>query len=321
LAGGCGATSFLVTPVSNSHELQEEVVDSPKEGWSSDKIAIIGVEGMLADVKSSGFLQPTENQLSLFTQELDKAAKDSNVKAVVLRINSPGGTVTTSDTMYEMVQRFRQKTGKPVIASTQEIAASGAYYLCCACDKIVAHPTSLVGSIGVIFERLDVTDGLNKLGVSLTAVRSGSLKDMGSPFKHPSTLEERVMQNMVDDYFNRFEQVVKTNRPVKEEPLTASLARSSDYEGIYSGRVFSGQKAVELGLADQTGLLIDAIDLARQTAKAPNAKAIIYERPYGYGGSIYAHNQTPAPEANVLQLNLPDSRLFLPAGFYYLWEP
>jgi ClpP class serine protease len=94
-----------------------------------------------------------------------------------------------------------------------------------------------------------------------------------------------------------------------------------DYQGIYSGRVFSGEEAVKLGLADQTGLLSDAIDLARKMAKSPDAKAILYERPYGYGGSIYAHGSTPAPQANVLQLNLPSSGVFLPAGFYYLWQP
>lgn len=320
LAGGCGTPSFLITPVSSSHTLHEEVVDKGK-GWNSDKIAIIGVEGLLADAKTGGFLQATENPLSLFTQELDKAAEDDHVKAVVLRVNSPGGTVTTSDTMYQLVQRFRAKTHKPVVAATEEVAASGAYYVCCGCDKIVAHPTSLVGSIGVIFERIDVADGLSKLGVLIDSIHSGTLKDMGSPFKHPSTLEATVMSEMVGDYFTRFQNVVKTNRPVTEQPFTAGQKQPADYTGIYSGRVFSGEEAVKRGLADQTGLLSDAIDLARQLAKSPNAKAILYKRPYGYGGSIYALNETPTPDANVLKLSLPQSRAFLPAGFYYLWEP
>ena len=162
---GCGAPSFLVTPVSSNHTLKEEAVEEGK-GFNHDKIAIIEVEGMLANVRSGGFLQASENPLSIFTQELEKAEQDDDVKAIVLRVNSPGGTVTAADTMYEMLKRFKEKTHKPVIASTQEVTASGAYYVCCAADKIVASPTSIVGSIGVIFSNFDLADGLAKIGVA-----------------------------------------------------------------------------------------------------------------------------------------------------------
>jgi protease-4 len=317
---GCGAPSFLVTPVSSSHALDEETVQ-PGSGLFAPKIAIIGVEGMLMDAKKGGLLQPTENVLSLFTQELQKAADDPSVKAVVLRVNSPGGTVTTSDTMYEEIVRFKKKTGKPVIASTQEMAASGAYYVCCAADRIVAHPTSLVGSIGVIFNRFDVADLLKDHGILVDAIHSGTLKDMGSPFKHATPQEELVMREMVQEYFGRFESIVKDNRPIKETPPAPDQKLSPDYAGIFSGRVFSGTEAVRLGLADQTGLLQDALDLARKMAHAPNASAIMYHRPYGYGGSIYAETQNPVPQSNVFQFNLPESRAFLPVGFYYVWEP
>jgi protease IV len=198
---GCGMPSFLVTPVSSSYELKEEVVQK----GNGDKIAIIDVEGLLADVKTGGLLQATENKLSLFTQELDKAEKDDSVKAVVLRVNSPGGTVTTADTMYQEVKRFKEKTHKPVIAVTLEVCASGAYYVSCASDKIVVHPTSIVGSIGVIFETFDAADGLAYIGVYSRAVHSGTLKEMGTPFKHQTDLEKHVMQEMVNEYFTRFE--------------------------------------------------------------------------------------------------------------------
>src|SRR5579862_542568 len=153
VAAGCGAPSFLVTPVANNNKLQEEEVE-PGTGWFPPKVAVIGVEGMLMNARSGGFLQPTENSLSLFTQELGKVETDASVKAVVLRVNSPGGTVSSADAMYDMLRRFRQKTHKPVVASVQEVGASGAYYVSCAADKIVAQPTSLVGSIGVIFETM-----------------------------------------------------------------------------------------------------------------------------------------------------------------------
>jgi protease IV len=115
---------------------------------------------------------------------------------------------------------------------------------------------------------------------------------------------------------------VKTNRPnVKEEPPAPPATQPSDYAGVFSGRVWSGQKAVELGLADQTGLLPDALDLARQMAHSPKARAILYKRPYGYSGSIYATTQNPQPQSNVLQLSLPGMQSLVPSGFYYLWQP
>ena len=321
LLAGCGAPSFLVTPVSSSHTLREEVVEEGK-GFGAGKIAIIEVEGLLANVRTGGLLQAGENQLSVFTQELEKAEKDDEVKAVVLRINSPGGTVTTADTMYEQVRRFKEKTHKPIIAYMQEVAASGAYYVCCAADKIVAHPTSIVGSIGVIFSSFDVTEGLGKLGIQSRAIHTGTLKEMGSPFKHETELEKSVMSEMVNEYYLRFVSVVKTNRPnVKEIPPAPPAQSPADYAGIFSGRVWSGSRAMELGLVDQTGLLNDAIDIARAASKSPNAKAILYKRPYGYGGSIYAQSPTPTPQANVLQLNLPGAQSILPTGFYYLWQP
>jgi protease-4 len=322
LMAGCGMPSFLVTPVTASYELKEEVVQGGKEHHGPGKIAIINVDGLLADVKTGGFLQATENKLSLFTQELEKAEKDDGVKAVVLRINSPGGTVTTADTMYQEVVRFKAKTHKPVVAVTLEVAASGAYYMACAADKIVAHPTSLVGSIGVIFETFDVTDGLAYIGVYSRAQHSGTLKEMGSPFKHATDLEKSVMQEMVNEYFARFETIVKQNRPgIKEEPPAPPATQPSNYTGVFSGRVWSGQRAMELGLVDQLGLLTDAIDLARQLAHAPKAKAILYKRPYGYSGSIYASTDAPQAQSNVMQLNLPGAQSLLPAGYYYLWQP
>jgi protease-4 len=317
LAGGCGFPSFLVTPVQNSNRLQERVV---LPGKTSDKVVIIEVEGMLSNMRSGGFLQPTENPVSLFTQQMRAAARDKSVKAVVLRVNSPGGTVTASDTMYEIVKDFRRSTHKPVIASTQEVCASGAYYICCATDGIVAHPTSVVGSIGVLFSTMEFEGALGKLGIRADSIKSGPLKDMGSPYKALTNHERAVMQEMVDEYFKRFIGIVSASRPVREPPPT-KMPLATDYSGVYSGRVFSGEKAVELGLADRTGRLEDAIRLAKQSARASGAKVIMYKRPYGYGGSIYASADRPPPEAGTLRLELPESRLFLPGGFYYLWEP
>ena len=306
---GCGVPSFLVTPVSSSTKLQEEEV---QPGKGAGKVVIIEVEGMLMNARTGGFLQASENTVSLFAQEMDRAAKDKNVKAVVLRVNSPGGTVTASDLMYEIVTDFRAKSGKPVVASTQEVAASGGYYVSCGADQIVAHPTSVVGSIGVIFSTFQLEGLLDKVGVEVEAVKSGPLKDMGSPFKALQEDEREVMQAMVDDYYARFVDVVRTRRNVTD-PETLKL--------VTDGRVFTGTRAVQLGLADRAGRLDDALDLARELGKSPGAKAVIYKRPYGYGGSIYADGSVPPPRADVTRLEIPGADKVLPGGFYYLWHP
>jgi protease IV len=322
-AAGCGTPSFLITPIADTYKLNEVRVE-PGKGLFAGKVAIIPVEGLLSNSRDSGLLGlgSGENGMSLFTEELDRAAKDSSVKAVVLRVNSPGGTVSSSDAMYQMVLRFRQKTGKPVVASIQEVGASGAYYVSCAADKIVAQPTSVVGSIGVIFETIEFEGTLAKLGIRADAVKSGTLKDMGSPLKSLEPNERAVMQGMIEEYFARFINVVRTNRSITEPP-SADIATyaQAPYEGVYSGRVYSGERGVALGLVDQTGLLEDAIDLARQLSHSPDAEVIEYKRPYGDSGSIYADTDVQPPTAGVTRLELPGAdSMMLPGGFYFLWR-
>jgi protease-4 len=311
LFAGCGTPSFLVTPVANSNKLEETTV-APGKGLFPDKVAIVEVEGVIANAKSGGLLEATENPVSLFTQELDKAADDSDVKAIVLRVNSPGGTVSASDAMYQILKRFKAKTHKPVVASIQEVGASGAFYVSCASDKIVAQPTSLVGSIGVIFETFNLEGTMFKLGIKPENYKSAAHKDIGSPFREPTEDEKQIMQGLVDEYYAKFKSIVTTNRPI---------ANPADLPMITDGRVFSGTKAAELGLIDKTGLLEDAIDLAREMSHSPDAEVVEYKRPYGYGGSIYALNSAPTPKASVLQLELPEAATMLPTGFYYIWKP
>jgi protease-4 len=312
MISGCGTPSFLITPVATDFDLHEEVVQSGKFGGG--KVAILAIEGTLVDEKSGAFLQPQENPLSLFVQELDTAADDDSVKALVLRVNSPGGTVTSSDIMYDALVRFREKTHKPVIVSIQEVGASGAYYLSCGADKIMANPTSVVGSIGVIFETFDVVGTMDKIGVQPDTIKSAELKDMGSPFKHMTDHERQVMQALVNEYFARFKGVVTSNRHITD-PDTLKL--------VTDGRVFSGEDALKLGLIDQVGRLNDAIDLAKKMSNSSDASVIMYRRAYGYAGTIYADTSVPPPSASSSQmtLRLPMDQSFIPMGFYYLWQP
>jgi protease-4 len=308
---GCGAPSILITPVQDANTLDETTVADGK-GWFPDKIAIVEVEGMIENVKGAGLLTPGENPVSRFVQELDKVEKDDSVKAVVLRVNSPGGTVSASDAMYQILKRFKARTHKPVVASIQELGASGAYYVSCGADKIVAQPTSLVGSIGVIFETYNLEGTMEKLGVRPENYKSAAHKDIGSPFREATPDEKTIMQNLVNEYYAKFKGIVSSNRPITDP---------AEFPEMTDGRIFSGEDAQKLGLVDQTGLLEDAIQLARDLAKSPNAKVVEYKHPYASGGSIYALNSTPLPQSNTLHLDLPDAATMLPSGFYYLWRP
>jgi protease IV len=307
---GCGMPSLLITPVQRQTALEEIEV---ARGNGNAKIVVIPIEGLLSNSRGAGLLQPGDNKIDLLTQQLDRAERDKSVKAVVLRVNSPGGTVTGSDNMYELLKRFRAKSGKPIVASVQEIGASGGYYVSLSADKIVASPTSVVGSIGVIFNAFSVEQGLGKLGIKSEVVKSGPMKDMASPFHDMSDAERKVMQATVDEYFARFRGLVAERRHFTDE---ASIARVSD------GRVFSGAEAKKLGLIDDVGILEDAIDEARTLANAKDGRAIMYRKPFGPGGSIYASNDAPLPQAGTtLQLPIPATEMSLPTGFYYMWRP
>lgn len=309
---GCGTPSFLITPVSSSTRL-EEVEVQPGRGLTTDRIAIIEVEGMLVNARTGGILRATENPLSRFSQQLDKAAADRRVKAIVLRINSPGGTVTCSETMYRLVRRFAEKSGKPVVAAVQEVGASGGYMVALAADRIVATPTSVVGSIGVIFQTIHIEQTLGFVGVKVETIKSGDLKDMASPFRSMNEQDRKVIEDMVKGYHARFVATLQERRAIADD---ATLRLATD------GRVFTGEQAVALGLLDQLGTLEETIDLARQLAEAPKARAVMYIRPYGYTGSIYASQPlAPARVDREPIFELPESVHPLPAGFYYLWRP
>lgn len=303
---GC-APSFLITPVSNTNALNEETLE-PGQGLFPDKILVVNLSGTLQNNLSSGFLQASENPVSLFTQQLDLAANDSSIKAVLLRVNSPGGTVAASETLYQEILRFKSKTHKPVITYGQDLLASGAYYAACASDKIVAQPTSIVGSVGVIFHSVEISGAMSLVGVKDNTIKSGPMKDMASMFKPITPEEKAIMQDMVDDYFARFKGIVENARNLHNDKLAA----------VTDGRVFTGDKAVALGLIDQTGSLHDALNLAKSLANSPNAKVVTYKRPYGYSGSVYA--QSPNPQQPQINLHLlPESTL--QPGFFYIWNP
>ena len=306
--GGCALPSFLVTPVQNPAGLEEQIV---RDG-GRDKIAVIPIEGLIVNARTGGgVLGGAENDVSLLAEQLAKAADDRRVRAVVLRINSPGGAVAASDTMFGLVRDFRESTGKPVVASVQEVGASGGYYVALAADEIYAQPTSVVGSVGVLIQTFDASGTLDLLGLRARTLTSGPLKDLASPLDPLDEGEIEILQGLVDDFYARF-----LGRLDERQPLSPDVRPMAT-----DGRVFSGARAAEIGLVDATGVLSDALGRAAELAEIDGPRAVIYTRPYGYTGSIYAAADVPPAQGRLPGIALPAELRPLPAGFYYLWRP
>ena len=158
LSGCWGGQGLLIRPVSTNRPLVETVLS--RDGvFAFDKIAVIDVSGVMANSAGSGLFGDGEHPVSLLVEQLDKARRDRRVKGVVLRINSPGGTVTASELMHAEIERFKE-SGKPIVAVMMDVAASGGYYIACACDEIIAHKSTVTGSIGVIMQMFDISETL-----------------------------------------------------------------------------------------------------------------------------------------------------------------
>jgi len=314
LLAGCGPTSFVVTPVPAKQGLTEEVVLS-ESVWATRKIALVDVDGVLQNTRSASLLGIAgENPVSLLTEKLDKAARDPNVKAVVLRINSPGGGVTATDLMYAELGRFRQRTGKPIIAALLDVAASGGYYLACAADRIYALPTTVTGSIGVVMIAPEISGTMLKIGLRMNVIKSGAFKDMGSPFREMDEGERAVFQGLIDGMYERFLAVVgQARRNVPPERLRQ----------LADGRVFLGPEAKECGLVDAIGTPHDAIIAAKQAAGIGGlkVKVVQYGRPLAYRANIYSHTDGATGQVNLINVELPDWLTNPSPQLLYMWAP
>lgn len=314
LFGGCAPMSFLITPVPAPRALQEQVVRRDSL-FASKRVAIIELDGLIQNSRQQSLTGATgDNPVSLFKEKLDKAAADDRVKAVVLRINSPGGTVTASDILYSEVAAFRRRTGKPTYAAMLDVAASGGYYVACACDRIFAHPTTVTGSIGVIALMPDFSGTMQKLGIAVNAIKSGAMKDAGSPFREMSADDRALFQKMIDDMYARFLAVVRSGRPT----IPADELRK-----IADGRIYMAEEARTLGLIDEVGGLDGAIEGARAAAGIAGEPILVvqYAPTYAYRPNVYADAPTAPMQVNLLNVELPSLLTQSGPQFLYLWSP
>lgn len=206
-----------------------------------DRVAVIRVEGVIIDAQQT-------------VGDLKKFGESPSVKAIVLRIDSPGGGVVPSQEIHDAVKRVRTKNNKAVVASMGTVAASGGYYIAAATDRIIANPGTLTGSIGVIMELANLEGLLKKIGVESVVVKSGRHKDIGSPFRKMNEEDRHILQSVMDDVHSQFIEAVAEGRSLEVEAV----------QPLADGRIFTGRQAKDAKLVDELGDLDDAIKLAAE---------------------------------------------------------
>jgi len=306
--GGCSVVSVDLTP--RIKPLEEETV----EGHGHDKILLTDISGFISDEPaSSGLgLGPSAPRVPLLVrlrEELKKAADDKEVRALVVRLNTPGGTVTASDIIYRELMLFRERTKIPIVAVMMDIAASGGYYIALAADTIVAHPTTVTGSIGTIMVTANVEGLMQKIGVTANTIKSAEHKDMGSPFRTLTADERRIFQSVIDELQRQF--VAKV---VERRRLADDVART-----LADGRIYTAPQALTHRLVDSIGYVPDAIDAAKRAAGLSDAKIVVYKRPREYRATYYAQARTEASALDAV------AQVAATTGvgpkFLYLWAP
>ncbi len=283
------------------------------------KIAIVRIEGLIAEVFSSHV-----------SRQLQSAARDDDVKAVVLAINSPGGTITASDLLHKQIKDLRegkwqgQSAGKPIVAAMESIAASGGYYIATPADQIVAQPTTITGSIGIYAALPDLSRVPERYGIDLKVLKRGELKGI-TMFREMSPAEQQNLEDMLEHGYERFMRIVADGRGNRlrhglRDELTPSegkprvLSNGRPYvRRLADGGIFTADEALRFGLIDGIGYLDDAIDRAKALAGLQEARVIAYVRPTGWVQTLFGlHADSPEPAANAGPLP------GLTARFWYL---
>jgi protease IV len=302
---GC---AFVSVPlVQSPRPLEEQVL----EGDGAKKILLLDISGTITDQEKTGGLlgQRSASMVSQVREALQKAEKDKDLAGVILRINSPGGGVTASDIIHHDISAFKKRMRIPVHACIMSVGASGGYYVAAAADEIVAHPTAITGSIGVIIMKFNVTGLMGKIGVEEQTVKSGDKKDIMSPFRRATPEEEKLAQEIIDQLYGRFLDVIMA-RPGNKLTL-AELKKLAD------GRIYTAEQALKGRLIDKTGYLDDVIAGIRKNVGDDKARVVTYYRPGSYKGSIYAG----ADAKEGLTEMFGGMEALSGGSFMYLWKP
>ena len=308
LAGGCAFVNVDVMP--SPSPLQERVV----EGEGKGKILIIDITGMISEKEKSGgqLFGSNPSMVTYIKESLQKAERDDELAGVILRINSPGGTVTASDIIYHEIVKFREKKKVPVAACIIGLGASGGYYVASAADEIVIHPTAVTGSIGVMVMTFNVEGLLAKVGVSEYTVKSADKKDFMSPFRAATEEELKIMQTIIDSMYGRFIEVINSRPGNSLEP--------EQIRTLADGRIYTAQQAVTAKLVDRIAYLDDLVLDMKKRGGKPDAKVITYHRRGDSKETIYSQAPGGAPQINLININADWLEMVPSTEFLYLWK-
>jgi len=307
---GC---AFIKIPLFPSVEPLEEKV---LEGKGKAKILLVDISGIISEKKESrglGFSQKI-SLVARIKEELQRAEGDSSIAGMIIKINSPGGSVTATDIIYHELMQYKKEAGIRIVACLTGTATSGGYYVASAADEIIAHPTSVTGNIGVIAMKFNVEKFLSKIGIQEETIKSGEKKDIFSPFR-PSTPEEKdIIQTIINALHERFVKVVFAGRkPLLSKEEIAKLA---------DGRIFTADQALEVKLIDRVGYLDDVVEEMKKSLKLKEAKVVTYNRPGSYKGTIYSGlPDISHQEINLVAINGDGLSSISGLQFMYLWRP
>jgi protease-4 len=306
LFAGC---AFVNVSLTTPHgPLEEQVL----EGDGTKKILLLAISGTISEQQKSGILMGGSNpsMVSVIRESLHRAEKDKNLAGIILRIDSPGGSVTASDIIHHDISEFKKRTKIPVEACIMSTGTSGGYYIAAAADRITAHPTAITGSIGVILLKFNVEGLMGKIGVEEQTVKSGDKKDIMSPFRKATPEEIKLGQEIIDQLYSRFLDVVMA-RPGN------TLSRE-ELRKIADGRIYTAGQALQAGLIDKAGYLDDVIREMREKIGDQNARVVSYYRSGDHKGSIYAEATEKGGMADMLGSSMD---VLSSGGFMYLWRP
>lgn len=281
------------------------------EGEEKGKVLMIPVHGIISDISRKGMILTEPSLVQDVVSQLRLAEEDSEIKAVLFKIDSPGGSVTASDVLYHEIKSFKERTGVKVTAVIMNVAASGGYYMALPADYIVAHPTSVTGSIGVIFLKPKFYGLMDKIGVDVKVNTSGENKDMGSPFRKETEVEDAIFQTLTDSLGKRFIDLVVEHRGVSPEVV----------KDISTARIYLAEEALQLGLVDEIGYISDAVTRTKERAGMDeNCKVVVYRRVEYPDDNLYnTQTRFQGMKYPLIDLGLPDTTMLNRAGFYYLW--
>lgn len=278
---------------------------------SDNKIAIVDVEGIIT---SSPMERSGRSLVESIQDQLKTAARDPLVKAVILKVNSPGGEVLASDEIYNSIREFQDRFKKPVIASMGTLAASGGYYVSAPCRWIVANEMTITGSIGVIMHGYNYRGLMDKIGLRPEVYKSGKFKNMLSGDRREEEIPEEehaMVQSLIDETYGKFTNIVAEGRQqANAENNGKGRKLASDWTDYADGRVLSGKQALELGLIDELGNFRKAVERAQELAHIRKANLVHYEEPFGLGNLFRIFGKTEAPALKVdLGLDFPKLQL------------